>query len=90
MTAVNRMLGRVPSKENLHEDMQTFPDNSDPDAWYYAAVQEATNSHEYEREQRDDESVETWTEMKEKRNWAALEKEWSDAYSGSNGTEVTE
>jgi len=27
--------------------MQTWVDNSDTDTWYYLAIQEATNDHEY-------------------------------------------
>jgi hypothetical protein len=29
--------------------MKTWSDNADTSAWYYREVQEATNSHEYER-----------------------------------------
>ena len=36
------------AKEDLLEGMNEWPDNL-PGAWYYLAVQEATNSHAYER-----------------------------------------
>jgi len=47
-TFVNRMLLRLPRDEDaLHEDMIKWPDNSNKQAWYYLAIQEATNSHTY-------------------------------------------
>ena len=46
MTLVNRVLNRLPeAKDDLHKDMKTWVDNMDETAWYYLAVQEATNSH---------------------------------------------
>ena len=44
------------------------------DAWYYEAVQEATNEHDYNR---DEVNVETWTVLKEGTDWAALELGWA-------------
>ncbi len=45
---INRMLGRTPgSVEDLHPDMKVWADNSDPTAWYYLIIQEATNDHGY-------------------------------------------
>ena len=48
MTIVNNTLRRTPCKEGLLpvSVMITWPDNA-ASAWYYEAVQEATNSHEY-------------------------------------------
>ena len=40
--------------------MLTWPDNL-PGAWYYADMQEATNSHDYEWAGEDSERVEDWT-----------------------------
>lgn len=74
MTLINRVLYRLVDENGLHEDMITWPDNT-PDKWYYAAVQEATNSHYYERE--DIGYYETWTSIREPRDWEALEKELS-------------
>ena len=37
-------------------------------------MQEATNEHDYER---DEAAVETWTLIKEHRDWAALELGWA-------------
>ena len=50
VTMINRVLQRNPqSPEDLLKDMVTWPDNQDPSQWYYLAIQEATNSHDYER-----------------------------------------
>lgn len=47
---INRALNRQPeTKDDLLDDMITAPDNTDENAWYYIAVQEATNSHDYEK-----------------------------------------
>ena len=49
MTLVNRVLDRKPETgDDLLPDMVTWTDNADKKAWYYLAVQEATNSHYYE------------------------------------------
>jgi hypothetical protein len=46
MTMINRNLGRVlADTDALADGMTVWPDNADPDAWYYLAIQEATNSH---------------------------------------------
>ena len=70
MRLVNRVTGRIPSAEHLHDNMTVWPDNSDKSAWYYADVQEATNSHYYEKNGE----YEVWTEIRETRNWAELER----------------
>ena len=45
MTLVNRVLNRLPeNSSDLLDSMIKWPDNSDASAWYYLAVQEATNS----------------------------------------------
>lgn len=49
MSLVNRVLNRKPeTAEDLLENMAKWTDNADTNAWYYLAVQEATNSHYYE------------------------------------------
>ena len=49
MTMINRVLCRMPQDEkDLLRTMVVWPDNK-PTDWYYLAVQEATNSHEFER-----------------------------------------
>lgn len=88
MTIVNNTLRRTPHKDRLlpERDMITWPDNMDRDKWYYAAVQEATNSHEYTRGSISD--YETWTKELPVRDWAAFERAWSDANAAANPGEV--
>lgn len=71
MTLINNVLGRHVKAEDLHEDMIHWPDNSDADIWYYTAVQEATNSHEYEDI---DDDFERWTKIIETKDWRTIEK----------------
>ena len=78
MKIINRTLNRAPHKDHLLPDMITWADNADTSAWYYAEVQEATNSHMYYR----DNTHEVWEKIRPIRDWAELEKQWSNAYSG--------
>ena len=89
MTIVNNTLRRSPHKDHLlpEDDMITWPDNP-KSAWYYAAVQEATNSHEYQRASMDD--TEQWTKELPVRDWAALERAWSEANSSRNPGDVVD
>ena len=80
MTIVNRMLNRVPDGEHMLPEMKTWSDNPKT-AWYYEAVQEATNEHAYEWI---DENVENWTELLKIRDWTAPGKEWVAEYSAEN------
>ena len=89
VTLVNRTLERKPHKAHLLADMIQWPDNMDQTTWYYADIQEATNSHEYYMTTSEQgEEYEIWTEILPVRDWPALEKEWSDANS-STGADVT-
>ena len=89
VTLVNRTLERKPHKAHLLDDMIQWPDNMDQTTWYYADIQEATNSHEYYMTTSEQgEEYEIWTKILPVRDWPALEKEWSDANS-STGTDVT-
>ena len=83
VTIVNRVLNRVPHEDYLLSTrvMNTWPDNV-YGAWYYADMQEATNSHDYDWIRVSGERVEEWTEKLTERDWAALEQQWSTAYSG--------
>lgn len=81
MKLVNEVLDRTPDKDNMLSEMIIWPDNPE-DEWYYEAVQEATNSHEYERKTEND--AEKWTKLLKVRDWAELEKEWSEANSSEN------
>ena len=73
MTLVNRVLNRQPETEDdLLPNMTVWTDNANPKAWYYLAVQEATNSHYYEF--KTNSQYEKWTELRETRDWTLLEK----------------
>ena len=66
MTMINRVLCRVPETEgDLLPGMITWPDNQ-PGTWYYLAVQEATNSHDYDRK---DAIHEKWTALTVEPDW---------------------
>lgn len=67
-TIINRTLGRAPDKGHLlpESEMLTWPDNPES-AWYYAQIQEATNSHEYKWLG----DIEQWLEKLPERDWAA-------------------
>ncbi len=84
MTLVNRVLERGVDEEGLTEDAIQWADNLDKSAWYYYDVQEATNSHEYARTDREikDQTYcyEEWIKLKENRNWAELESIWKNLY----------
>jgi len=85
-TIVNRTLGRAPHEDHLlpEEEMITWPDNL-YGAWYYADMQEATNSHDYDWTTEDSERVEDWTEKLPERDWDALEEIWSEANDAPGG-----
>ena len=64
---INRTLGRAPDAEHLLpvSQMNTWPDNSDTGVWYYAHIQEATNSHDYSWIG----DIEQWTEKLPEIDW---------------------
>ena len=67
MTLINRVLQRLPeTADDLLDDMTVWPD-CQPNAWYYLAVQEATNSHDFDR--KDDGVHESWTALTEAPDW---------------------
>ena len=89
VTLVNRTLDRHPDPDHFLEDMLVWPDNLDTEAWYYADMQEATNSHEYQmKKDAQGNEYEVWTKILPIRDWEALEKEWSDANSSENPGDV--
>ena len=66
MTMINRVLCRMPQSESdLLDSMVTWPDNK-PSDWHYLAVQEATNSHEFERKGAVNEK---WTKLTSAPDW---------------------
>ncbi|MDD6878096.1 MAG: S-layer homology domain-containing protein, partial [Clostridiaceae bacterium] len=87
MTLVNRMLMRAVEEEHMLPDMVHWCDNFSGN-WYYEAVQEATNTHDYDRLEkvvpRQHFCFEDWLAILENPDWAALEKEWSNANSAGN------
>lgn len=86
---VNRLLGRWPDKSHLLEGMIEWPDNMDTEAWYYADIQEATNSHTYVKlTAADGTTYEIWKKLESVRDWAALEQVWSEYDSSKNPGEV--
>lgn len=67
-TLLNRVLHRLPEKESdLLANQIVWPDNPKT-FWGYLAIQEATNSHEYER--KADGVYETQTAKRENRDWS--------------------
>lgn len=70
MTLINRVLQRIPETESdLLPDMVKWPDNVSTQ-WYYLAVQEATNSHDFNHK---GEIHETWTELTAVPDWTRYE-----------------
>ena len=67
-TLLNRVLHRLPEKESdLLANQIAWPDNPET-FWGYLTIQEATNSHEYER--KADGVHETQTVKRENRDWS--------------------
>lgn len=76
VTMINRVLERVPAKELRllsRSIMLTFPDNN-PGDWYYIAIQEASNSHEYQRSVYETTGDEMWAKLIDNVDWTKLEK----------------
>ena len=70
MTMINRVLNRIPEDaDDLRKDMNVWPD-CNPGDWFYLAVQEATNSHDYKHKAG---SCETWTGMNGDPDWSRYE-----------------
>ena len=70
MTMINRVLNRIPEDaSDLLPDMNVWPD-CNPGDWFYLAVQEATNSHNYKHKAG---NYETWISMKEDPDWTRYE-----------------
>ena len=71
VTMINRVLQRLPEKkEDLLEDMTRWPDNPE-NQWYYLAMQEATNSHDYARKK--DGVFESWMKLTPDPDWSQYE-----------------
>ena len=71
MTMINRVLNRIPEDESdLLPGMNVWPD-CNPGDWFYLAVQEATNSHDFEHKAG---NYETWTGAVYKRQEQLIRK----------------
>lgn len=71
MTMINRVLNRLPqSEDDLLDGMNIWPDNQ-LGAWYYLAVQEATNSHDFNRK---GDVHEQWSKLTDDPDWTKYEK----------------
>ena len=70
MTMINRVLNRIPEEESdLLPGMNVWPD-CNPGDWFYLAVQEATNSHDFKHKAG---NYETWTGMNKNPDWTRYE-----------------
>ena len=70
MTMINRVLNRIPEDESdLLPGMNVWPD-CNPGDWFYLAVQEATNSHNFEHKAG---TYETWTKLMKNPDWTRYE-----------------
>ena len=66
MSMINRVLNRKVDAAGLHADAKQWKDNVEGQ-WYYYAVLEATNHHDYER--ADVKEAETWTAINPNKVW---------------------
>lgn len=71
VTMINRVLERSPlSTDDLLDGMVTYSDNLDTTAWYYLAIQEASNSHDYTRMT----VGEFWRSLLPNRDWSRYQR----------------
>lgn len=70
VTMINRVLNRIPEDaSDLLSSMNVWPD-CNPGDWFYLAVQEATNSHDFKHKAG---NYETWTGMNKNPDWTRYE-----------------
>ncbi|MCL2164556.1 MAG: InlB B-repeat-containing protein, partial [Oscillospiraceae bacterium] len=88
ITLANNALKRIPETVDdiLTGEMKVWSDNLDTNAWYYIAIQEATNSHVYEYKTGHivpnmQFEYESWMAMQQNPNWSQLENQWIAKYS---------
>ena len=60
----------TPDRLLPESEMNLWPDNMDASAWYYAQIQEATNSHDFVWAGE----FEQWTQKLPERDWDALQR----------------
>jgi len=84
VTMINRVTERAVRRGDMQDDMIWWPDCR-PGDWFFEAIQEATNSHEFFRTKDKVENrkfyYEKWIDLVEDPDWAALERAWSEQYS---------
>ena len=75
MTICNRLLGRRPRAGSLPADIPSWPDNADPDQWYYLDVIEASISHLHRLAGNAElyEDYEFWIELIDEVDWRTLQ-----------------
>ena len=72
VTMVNRVLCRAPeTADDLYTGMTTYPDCAPAD-WFYLAIQEASNSHDFER--KSGSIYEKWTALTTAPDWSQFER----------------
>ena len=70
MTMINRVLCRLPEDtDDLLSGMNTWTDCHESD-WFYLAIQEATNSHDFVTKDR---VYESWTDLNRAPDWSRYE-----------------
>ena len=70
ITMINRVLNRIPEDaDDLLSNMNVWTD-CNPGDWFYLAVQEATNSHDYKHKAG---NYETWSSMNKDPDWTRYE-----------------
>lgn len=87
ITIINRVLYRAPHDNHLLPQMTAWSDNR-PGTWYYAQIQEATNSHAYSWTIVNGARYEAWEEILPVRDWAAIERAWTRVYLADKYGEV--
>ena len=71
---INHTSGRLQEHtQDLLSNMQTWPDNTNVNAWYYFYIQSATNSYTFRWGGTND-AFEQWVALIPARNWAVLER----------------
>lgn len=72
ITMINRVLCRMPEKSaDLLSGMTTWKDCTESD-WFYLAVQEATNSHDFQR--KPNSIYERWAALRKDPDWGRYER----------------
>ena len=87
VTMINRIMERAVRRGDMQDDMIWWPDCR-PGDWFFEAIQEATNSHEYFRTKDKVEKpvfyYEKWIDLVDNPDWAAMERAWSEKNSAKH------